>query len=412
MFSLQTILVVVFWACAATVLFAYVGYPLVLWLLARWLGQPFKAPAWEDNDLPSLSLLIAAHNEASVIEERVLNALQMAYPPDRLEIAVASDGSEDGTTETVRRYAERGVRLLDYKPRRGKAATLNTAIAELKGEIILLSDANTYTDSTAARKIVRGFKDPKVGVVCGRLVLTDPATGSNADSLYWKYETFLKRCESRLGALLGSNGAIYAIRRELFLPIPNDTIVDDIVIPLQAKLRTGCAIVYDYEAVAYEETAPDIHAEFQRRSRIGAGGFQSILLLWRLLNPRRGWVALTFLGHKILRWLCPFFMVGAFFSNLLLLEEPLYRWMIFAQLGFYMTSLAAAFVPGRYRSLKPLRLTTMFTSMNLALLVGFWRFASGNQRGLWRPTARLAEANAASWAAHGSAIEHHEEDVI
>src|SRR5262249_38664493 len=158
----------------------------------------------------------------------------------------------------------------------GKAATLNAAFAELAGDIVLLSDANTFTDATAARNIVRWFADPRVGVVCGRLVLTDPATGGNADSLYWRYETFLKECEGRLGALPGATGGIYAFRRGLYAPIPDDTIVDDFVIPLAAKLRTGCAIVYDRDAVAREETAPDVRAEFRRRSRIGAGGFQSI----------------------------------------------------------------------------------------------------------------------------------------
>jgi cellulose synthase/poly-beta-1,6-N-acetylglucosamine synthase-like glycosyltransferase len=390
-----TAIVVMFWASCAAVLFAYLGYPILLLLLSSWLGRSARVPAGVGEDLPTLSLLIAAHNEEAVIEERIRNALQMDYPAEKLEIVVASDGSVDDTAKIVRRYAERGVRLLDYCPRRGKAATLNAAMAELHGEIVLLSDANTYTDATAARKIVRWFKNADVGVVCGRLVLTDQVTGANADSLYWKYETFLKRCEGRLGALLGSNGAIYAMRRKLYLPIPDDTIVDDFVIPLRAKLRTGCAIVYDCEAIAREETAPDVRAEFQRRSRIGAGGFQSILMLWRLLDPRRGWVALTFFSHKIMRWLCPFFMLGALFTNLLLVDDSFYLGTLIAQLGFYAVSMLAALVPGRFRSLKPLRLTTMFTSMNLALLVGFWRFARGTQKGLWQRTARLAETNVA-----------------
>jgi cellulose synthase/poly-beta-1,6-N-acetylglucosamine synthase-like glycosyltransferase len=191
--------------------------------------------------------------------------------------------------------------------------------------------------------------------------------------------------------LLGSNGAIYAIRRSHYFGIPGDTIVDDFVIPLHAKLRTRCEIIYDNEAVAHEETAPNVHGEFQRRSRIGAGGFQSILLLWRLLNPRMGWVALTFFCHKVLRWLCPFFMLAALATNLLLLDEAFYFATLVAQAAFYGVSMVSAFVPARFRAFKPLRLTTMFTSMNLALLVGFWRYARGSQRGLWKRTARLAE---------------------
>jgi cellulose synthase/poly-beta-1,6-N-acetylglucosamine synthase-like glycosyltransferase len=367
-----------------------------VWCLARWFGRQVQPPTIADEDLPTLSVLIAAYNEEAVIEERVQNALLMDYPKDKLEIVVASDGSSDATPAIVARYADRGVCLLHCPERRGKAATLNSAVSKLTGEIVLLSDANTHTDRDAGRQLVRWFQDSQVGVVCGRLVLTDPETGKNADSLYWQYETFLKRCEGRLGALLGSNGAIYAIRRELFTPIPPDTLVDDLMIPLQAKLQTGCAIIYESAAIAREETAPDVRAEFHRRSRIGAGGFQSIQRLWPLLNPRRGWIAFTFFFHKILRWLCPFFMLGMLATNVILCQEPFYLALLFAQFGFYLLSMLAVFVPAQFRSLKPLRLTTMFTSMNLALLVGFFRWLRGNHRGVWRRTARLAETTAVS----------------
>ena len=238
-------------------------------------------------------------------------------------------------------------------------------------------------------RLVRWFSHPQVGVVCGRLVLTDPHTGRNVDSLYWKYETLLKRCEGRLGALLGANGAIYAIRKELYQPIPSQTLIDDFVIPLLAKLRSGCSIIYESSAVAREETPADVRSEFRRRARIGAGGFQSIGMLWRLLDPRRGWVALSFLSHKVLRWICPFFMIGVLASNLLLLDIPFYRLVLMSQLGFYLVSVLAAFLPPSIKFLKPLRLATMFTSMNLALFVGFWRWLSGRQNGVWVRTSRI-----------------------
>jgi cellulose synthase/poly-beta-1,6-N-acetylglucosamine synthase-like glycosyltransferase len=343
-----------------------------------------------------ISVLIAAHNEEAVIAERIQNALAMDYPPDKLEIVVASDGSEDGTAEIVRRFAYLGVRLLDYAHRRGKAAVLNSAIKEVNGDIVLLSDANTWIDPQSALKLVRWFHDPRVGVVCGRLVLTDSHTGRNADGAYWQYETFLKRCEGQLGALLGANGAIYAIRREVYAPIPNDTIIDDFVIPLLAKVRTDCAIVYDCEAVAREETAPDFASEFRRRSRIGAGGFQSIGILWRLLNPAHGWVAFTYLSHKVLRWLCPFFLIGMLVTNPLLWEHPLYFAILMGQVAFYLTALVGAYLPPHSRPLKPLRLLrliTMFTGMNMALLVGCWRWLRGSQKAAWSRTVRLAEVN-------------------
>jgi cellulose synthase/poly-beta-1,6-N-acetylglucosamine synthase-like glycosyltransferase len=364
---------------------------LLVWGLSRVFGRSGSPRAEEDADPPAVSLLIAAYNEEAVIEDRLRNALAMDYPPGKLEIVVSSDGSTDRTTEIVRRYAGGRVRLLDYAHRRGKAAVLNASVPELEGEIILFSDANTEVDAAAARKLVRWFRDPDVGVVCGRLVLTDPRTGNNVDGLYWKYETFLKRCEGRLGALLGANGGIYAIRRDVFTPIPDGSILDDVVIPLLAKLRTGCTIVYDCEAVAREETPPDIGSEFSRRSRIGAGGFQSLGILWGLLHPRWGWTALAFASHKILRWLGPFFLMGLLASNLSLCASPLFQAALVAQFLFYLTSAAVAVIPARFRVPRSLRLATMFTGMNLALLVGFWRWARGTQRGTWQRTVREAE---------------------
>lgn len=393
MYSIAVWIEIAFWVCLFLVVYAYFGYPLLIWGLARWFGRQSApiVPSINSESLPSISLLIAAYNEEAVIEERIQNALAMDYPPAKYEIVVASDGSDDATAAIVRRHENRGVRLLNYAERRGKAAVLNTAIEEVTGEIVLLSDANTQIDTCAARKLVRWFQDPGVGVVSGRLILTDFHTHQNIDSLYWKFETFLKRCEGQLGALLGANGAIYAIRRELYSSIPNDTIIDDFIIPLLAKLRTDCAIAYDCDAVAREETAPDFRSEFRRRSRIGAGGFQSLGVLWRLLNPRHGWVAFTYLSHKILRWVCPFLLIGILASNLALLDQPLYQLTLAGQIGFYLASVVGAYVPNRFKVLKLLRLPTMFTGMNLALLVGFWRWLRGSQKAAWSRTRRRAE---------------------
>lgn len=385
------------WVFLALIVYAYVGYPMVIWALSRLLGKRPECADLAEEDLPYISLLIAAYNEEDEIGSRVQNALAMDYPREKLQVVIGSDGSTDATTEIVSMYAGQGVKLLDFEERRGKAAVLNAAVPGLDGEIVLFSDANTYNDPMAARKLVRWFRDPEVGAVCGRLILTDPETGRNADSLYWKYESFLKRCEGRMGAILGANGGIYAIRKELFAPIPADTILDDFVIPLRAKLREGCAIVYDYDAIAREETPANVKAEFHRRTRIGAGGFQCIGMLWRLLDPRRGWVAFSFLSHKILRWLCPFFMIGLVASNLLLVssERPVYGYVLFGQACFYLGSALSAYIPSGKKVLKPLRLAAMFTSMNVALMFGFWRWLLGSQKGVWRRTPRLTEAEKA-----------------
>lgn len=383
--------IIMFWSCLALVFYTYLGYPLLVWGLSRIFNRMAVPEDVDGADLPTVSVLIAAYNEEAVIEDRLRNALAMDYPREKLEIVVSSDGSTDGTTEIVRGYTGGRVRLQDFSRRRGKAAVLNASVPELEGEIILFSDANTHVASGAVRKLVRWFRDPEVGAVCGRLVLTDPRTGKNVDSLYWKYETFLKECEARLGALLGANGAIYAIRKAAYTPIPDGTILDDFVIPLVAKLRTGCLIAYDNEAVAHEETPPELGAEFLRRSRIGAGGFQSLGLVWGLLHPRWGWTALAFASHKILRWLCPFFLLGMLASNLVLCARPLFQIALVAQLLFYLVSWVMAVIPIRSRFLRPLRLTTMFTGMNLALLAGFGQFLLRSQQGIWQRTARTAK---------------------
>ena len=389
------LLIMGFWACACLILYAYVGYPLFIRLFSEWFGKRPVPPPSADADLPTIVLLIAAHNEESVIDERVRNALEIDYPRERFSIVVASDGSSDATAEIVRRYENQGVQILDHRDRRGKSAVLNATIANLSAEIVLLSDANTFNEPLAARHLARWFADPSVATVVGKLVLTDPVTGTNADSLYWKYETFLKTCEGRLGGLLGANGAIYAIRRKLYVPIPDQTIIDDFVIPLLSKLKHGGTIVYDPEAIANEETPASLSSEFHRRTRIGAGGFQAIGMLWPLLNPFRGWIAFTFLSHKVLRWLCPAFMIGAALINGLIVAfngPALYLYLLLGQVAFYLTAYLASLVPSQLKILKPLRLATMFTSMNAALLVGFFRWLGGGQKGTWRRTERMTEA--------------------
>ncbi|MFL5342292.1 MAG: glycosyltransferase family 2 protein [Gemmataceae bacterium] len=397
------VLAVVVAVSFALVAYAYIGYPVVIWALSRLFGRDRRRPDVDDAQLPTVSLLIAAYNEESEIAGRIENALEMDYPADKLEIVVASDGSSDRTNEIVRRFARFGVKLLAFPVRRGKANVLNDAVPGLAGDIVMLSDANTRMHATAVQRLAAWFDDRAIGVVCGRLVLTDPRTGRNVDGLYWKYETFLKKCEGRLGALLGSNGGIYAIRKALFQGIPPTTILDDFLIPLLALQRGGGQIIYDREAVAVEETPAEISSEFHRRARIGAGGFQSISWLAGLLNPRHGWVSFAFLSHKILRWLCPFALIVALAANALLVEYPAFLAMFVLQVLFYAVSLGAGRLPSGPRLLRYPRLGTMFTMMNAALLVGFFRWARGIRSATWKRTDRAVETPATPLVASGPA---------
>jgi glycosyltransferase involved in cell wall biosynthesis len=378
------------WLCVSGVVYAYIGYPVTVWALAAACGRRREAPPQDHDHVPFVSVLITAHNEEAVIADRITNALAFDYPADRLEIVVASDGSTDRTADIARDIRDPRVRLIDFSRRRGKARVLNDVVPDLNGDVVILSDANTSVEPNAVRRVVQWFRDESVGVVVGRLVLTDPRTGRNVDSLYWKYETFLKQMDARLNALLGANGAIYALRRSLFVPMPDDTLVDDLVLPLLIRLNTGRDIVYDRTIVAHEETPADIGSEFKRRSRIGAGGFQSLSVLWPLLSPARGWIAFTFVSHKLLRWLCPFLLLGAVVMNALLLGHGAYRIAFAMQAALYVTAAAGSVVPGSSVAARLLRLTTLFTSMNVALLAGFYQWAAGVRGGTWERTARPA----------------------
>ena len=380
--------------CFLGVGFAYFGYPAAIYICSKLFGTKAKLSATHTADLPFVSLLISAFNEQDEIEKRLYNAMALDYPPEKFEVVIASDGSTDRTNELVRRVSalfKGRIRLLDFPNNRGKATVLNEAVPLLNGEIIVLSDANTTMREDAILKLVSWFDQPDIGVVCGRLVMTDVKTGNNVDSLYWKYETFLKKCESRLGALLGSNGAIYAIRKNLFPGVPHGTIIDDFYIPLEAKRRSGCRIVYDTRAVACEETAPSIRAEFHRRSRLGAGGFQSIGMLWPLLSPAHGWVAFAFFSHKVLRWICPFLLLTMVVANLFVLDLLIGQIAMALQVISYTLAITGNWLPKKPKIFRILRLPTMFVMMNSALFVGFFKWLSGGQSGAWKRTARSGE---------------------
>lgn len=387
MSGIETILAAFFWCSAAAVAYAYLGYPAVLWALSPVFGKDRAVREVPDADLPGVALLIVAHNEAEVIEQRLRNALACEYPRDRFKVVVASDGSDDGTVEICRRFEDRITPLM-FPIRRGKPATLNAALEHLDADIVVLSDANTSMDKDAVRLLARRFADPRVGAVCGRLILSDRPGSGNADGIYWRYETFLKRCEGRLNGLLGANGGLYAIRRSLMKPLPAGTVVDDFVIPLMAKLESGCRLEYEPLAVAHEETAPNLGGEFRRRARIGNGGFQALGVLWPLLSPRYGWTAFTFWSHKVLRWICPFFLIGALLACGVLAANPLFRMMLAAQVAFYVIAAGACLLPPRNAACRLLRVSSFFTSMNLALLVGFMRWLRGRQAAVWNRTER------------------------
>jgi len=351
-----------FWISAGFCVYVYIGYPIVLWgLQAIFRSRPVKAPAE-----PSVSLLVAAYNEAGVIAEKIRNSLALDYPAEKLEIVVASDGSKDATAEIVRALAaeSRGqVRLLAFEKNRGKMQVLNDALPQLRGEIVAFSDASSMVATGSLRILMQSFSDERIGAASGvyRLLKKDQAQLGSQEDLYWKYETFLKVLEAKLGAFTGAHGSLYAIRRELY-PFPSaDTINDDFTIPMRI-LERGHRVAYEPAAVAYEE-AQEMEG-FSRRVRITAGNVEQLREIKSLLWPPRPFVLFCLLSHKTGRLLVPVFMIVALMANLALRGQFPYNWLLAGQALFYALALLGSVV-----NLKPkvLRLPYYFCMINSAL---------------------------------------------
>lgn len=385
-----------FWGAALLLVHTYFLYPLLLVALdgfaqvranLRFLrsGQERRRPRIAAA-LPSVSLVVAAYNEASCIAEKIRNSLAIEYPRDRFEMLIGSDGSTDGTDAVVSGTGDARVRL-SSAPRAGKTSVLNRCIPVAAGDIVVLSDANTTIDPQAVKRLVRHFEDPEVGAVCGRLKLYNRIHQAYEESAYWSYESTLKYFEGKHGAVMGANGGLYAIRRTLFTALPASTIVDDFVIPLRI-LEMGFRVEYDPEALAFEETTEDYEKEFGRRARIAAGNFQSLRLVPGLLFPSAGFRAFAFWSHKLLRWCAPGLMAIALLTNLVLLHHPFFKLTFLVQASFYALALAGRVGLGHGLLRRVSSVAYYFVTMNLAIAVGFWRFVRNSQRAAWDRTAR------------------------
>ncbi len=377
--------------------YSYVVYPVLLFLLAtvvqtrRDIVYLFKRGERRSRrrGLPKVSLILAAYNEAEVIEKKVTNCLELEYPREKLQVIIGSDGSTDGTAGIIGRYAPQGVELLDFQERRGKLAVVSDCVKRASGEILVLTDANTMLDSSAIENLVRHFDDPKVGAVCGELRLNEPGRRKIGESTYWRFEVILKFLESKLDSVLGANGAIYAIRKELFPQAPANWITEDFVIPMKCRAQ-GYRVRYDPEAIAYETAASSARQEFARRVRIGAGNFQAMWECRSLLLPWRGFVSFEFISHKVLRWLTPFAMVAALAANAFLLGADWARILFTLQVGFYATAGLGYLLLKAKLQLTLMKYPYYFLVINLGLLCGFFRWVTGSQKADWRRTLRSA----------------------
>ena len=367
-----------FWISLGALLYIYVGYPLLVWLLARLFGRELKAAAIT----PRVSLVIPAYNEEVHIEEKLKNSLGLDYPKDHLEIVVASDGSTDRTNAIARQFRTDGVKLCALRDHLGKSAMLNRIVPILKGQIVIFSDVSAHLEPDALRKMIRHFADRKVGCVCGlyRLIGSRDLRGEG-EGLYWRYETFIKRQESRLHSILGAHGALYAIRKELFQQLKDTAINDDYLIPMRI-VASGYRAVYEPHALVWERELASVEGEFARRRRIAVGNCQQIAQLLPMLNPLKGWVAFSFFSHKVLRTLAPLFMLALLASSLWL-PFPWMAVMGLLQALFYASALAGYVCQRRGWVVRFLSPPLYFCLGNLAMLAGLIRYCSKGHHPVW-----------------------------
>jgi biofilm PGA synthesis N-glycosyltransferase PgaC len=375
---IESLLAVVFWASALGICWSYLGYPLLMLGLARWRPRPHHTA----DDTPGVSFIIPAYNEEACIARKLENTLALEYPPACREILVVADGSGDRTAEIARGFAGRGVALLYQPERRGKPAAMQWAAAQAGGEILVFSDANAMLEPGGLRLLVRHFADPQVACAGGEKQVSGGSVQGRGESFYWRYEARVKRAESLASSAMGLVGELFAIRRALYRPVGEDVLVDDFLITMRQVLE-GRRVVYEPRAVAREEASPSLAAEYQRRARIAAGGFQALGRLWGLLSPRRGLVAFQFFSHKVLRWCTPLLMALALAAAAALARAPLYRFFFWAQVVFYLAALAGWAAVRLGRSPRLLQAVFYFCFSNAAILAGLVRYLRGTQSVLW-----------------------------
>lgn len=369
-----------FWLSIIYVFIVTFGYPVLLLTLVAF--RRHSHPKYcEKNEFPAVTMIISAFNEEDVIESKIENSFAIDYPRDKIEILVASDGSEDRTNEIVLKYSDKGVRLLSYG-RMGKTAVQNHAVGEASGEILVFSDANAIYKSDAIKKLVRNFENPNISCVCGQLNYIESGKKKTVENLYWKYEKFLKLLESKVFSLIGVNGSIYAIRKSDYIPIGVD-LISDLVEPL-AIVRSGKRVIYEPEAISEEEAVKEIEMEFRRKVRILTRAMNGFWNMRVLFNPfRYGLFSVMLIFHKLFRYLTPFVLFSCCIALVFLTVRTVY-FLFFLCLLILLISIVKFKLSGRPSFFKPIfSIVEYYVVMNYAVLIAWKNLIIGHKYVTW-----------------------------
>lgn len=391
---------ILLWGCLVGLAYIYAGYPAAVWALSR------RRPVADRKPLPavSVSVVIIAFNEQDRLPRKLENLLSLNDAGHIVEIIVGSDGSTDDTVGAVAHYPDSRVRVVPFPTRRGKPAALNDLIPQCQGDVVLLSDCRQVFDRMVLTRLVENFADPAVGVVSGELVLRShpgETTAAHGIGLYWKYEKFIRKCESRYRGVPGATGACYAIRRSLFKPLKAHVILDDVAIPMQA-LSQGYRCLLEPGAIAYDEPSKYPGQEAIRKRRTIAGAAQLVRDYPEWLNPRRNPIWFEYVSHKVLRLVSPMLLVGAGVFNALLLSVPAYQPLFALQVAMYVSALIGWIYQkcGRRSALfgPPL----MFLALNVTTALALWDALRSKYRVTWQKSQDWDEAVPLKPVAEGS----------
>jgi glycosyltransferase involved in cell wall biosynthesis len=379
----RLLLEILFWLSLFMIFWPYIGYFLALQVISLFhsIGSP------DEDHLPDVSIVITAHNEQERIAIKIENTLALCYPRDKLEIIVVSDGSTDRTDEIVKSYEDKGVRLLPISGRRGKHFGQGRGIEAASGEIMVLSDATTFLKPDAVKVIVRGFADPAIGCVSGRDLIESTTTGASGEGTYVDYEMKLRTLESRVCSLVGASGSFFAIRKSLCQTWYPD-MSSDFYLPLISYMR-GFRTTLDTDAIGYYRVLDDPKGEFQRKVRTVVHGIDVLNDLKSVLNPfKYGFYSIQVASHKLIRWLVPFFLLMVFVLSLILCRSSVvYLGAFAAQLLLYASALAAAIFPA-LQKIVAFKVPYFFVLANLAILVAWYNFLTGQRFVTWQSTKR------------------------
>jgi len=389
---MMMIVEIIFWLSTFLLLYSYVLYPLLLRLLA--IGKKQNVEVYDERDpLPDIAILLAVHNEQQVIDRKITSTFNTAYPLEKITFFIGSDASTDNTNNIIQALQVQypNLKFKEYENRVGKASIINQLVQEADAQILIMTDANVEFERDTLFHLVKHFKNDSIAQVGANI--TSQKFKKEGISLpektYMKYEKNIKYLEGIIwGTMVGAFGGCYAMRKELHTQVPDKFLMEDFYISMRL-LENGKKAIQELDAICYEDVSDLMLEEFRRKSRISAGNFQNLFVFKRILWPPFSGLAFSFMSHKVLRWLGPFWIMFAFFSSLYLMNQHfIYEYMLYMQISLMSLSIADFILKHLNIHLKILRFVAHFYFMNLALLVGFMKFLKGVETGVWEPTLR------------------------